>query len=183
MGEKTNHRRKFLGAVATTTAAGAAMPQQWLKPVINSVVIPVHAQTSQLLCSTGPLTIDDSGNSPFGLNDSIAIIFDGDTCRLEEIEDDDCGGTCDPDTMLVVDNDSDNPPSGNFDLNSPFGTNWDDTPDVDDLPAGTHEFTKTRVGGANNGSSYTVRFTVSFGTGAGSQETSMTVSDVQFFPA
>jgi len=49
--KKTN-RRKFLGAAAVSTAAGFTIPKKWVRPVVESVVLPAHAQTS---------TVDTSG--------------------------------------------------------------------------------------------------------------------------
>lgn len=42
-----NKRRKFLaGVTASAAAAGVASGGKWVKPVVDSVVLPVHAQTS-----------------------------------------------------------------------------------------------------------------------------------------
>ena len=40
------NRRKLLGSLAVVGGVGA-MPSSWVKPVINSVILPAHAQTSE----------------------------------------------------------------------------------------------------------------------------------------
>jgi len=42
----TNKRRKFLAGITTGAAAGMVSNGNWVKPVVDSVVLPVHAQTS-----------------------------------------------------------------------------------------------------------------------------------------
>lgn len=49
------HRRRFLGASAATLATGAAIPKTWVKPVVDSVLLPAHAQTSG--CQSTKLTV------------------------------------------------------------------------------------------------------------------------------
>lgn len=50
--KSTNKRRKFLAGMTTgAAAAGVASSGNWIKPVVDSVVLPAHAQTSGL--STG----------------------------------------------------------------------------------------------------------------------------------
>lgn len=166
-------RRKLLKSIAAGSGAivaGKSLPESWSRPVVDSVMLPAHAQTSETgpLCSTGPLTIT---NTSYG----IVIIFDGISCSLAEYAETDCsfGVGCDPDTMLFVDFDT-----NNFDLPPPYGSNWDGTPDVNDLGPGVYSFTKTRTGGGNTGD-YTVTFTVSF-TGSSGSYSDMTVSNVSF---
>lgn len=56
MTDKTIIRRKLLKSLAAGTgaaAAGNAMPESWTKPVLDTVVLPSHARTT-----------DDSGSSP-----------------------------------------------------------------------------------------------------------------------
>ena len=62
--------------------------------------------------------------------------------------------------MLAIDNDQ-----GDFDLNAPYGSNWDATPDDNNYAPGVHSFAKTRTGGTNTVNSYTVTFTVCFADG------------------
>ena len=41
-----NNKRKMLKRIASVGAAVTIVPTSWIKPVINSVVLPAHAQTS-----------------------------------------------------------------------------------------------------------------------------------------
>ncbi|MFT5110725.1 MAG: hypothetical protein ACI8P9_000034 [Parasphingorhabdus sp.] len=41
-----SYRRKFLSATAATFSAGLVIPRQWVKPVVETVVLPAHAQTT-----------------------------------------------------------------------------------------------------------------------------------------
>lgn len=55
-------RRKVLKTMAAGSGAviaGKSMPEQWSKPMVDSVLLPVHAQTSALTCS---ITGTVSGN-------------------------------------------------------------------------------------------------------------------------
>lgn len=42
----TNKRRKFLAGITTGAAAGMVSNGNWVKPVVDSVLLPTHAQTS-----------------------------------------------------------------------------------------------------------------------------------------
>ena len=46
-----NSRRKALKAL--TLGTGAVMASQWSKPVVESVILPAHAQTSLLIAAGG----------------------------------------------------------------------------------------------------------------------------------
>ena len=57
-------RRKILAAIGVGSAASLMLPTQWSKPIIRSVMLPAHAQTS--ICVTditvgGPLVGHSSG--------------------------------------------------------------------------------------------------------------------------
>ena len=49
------NRRKLLGSLAVVGGV-SAMPSNWVKPVINSVILPAHAQTSEPLSSASTST-------------------------------------------------------------------------------------------------------------------------------
>lgn len=46
-------RRRLLGTLVAGGAAGAALPSQWKKPVIDAVMLPAHAQTTGVLVAAG----------------------------------------------------------------------------------------------------------------------------------
>lgn len=59
-------RRKIFLSVGVTVPTLAVIPKQWSKPVIDSVLLPAHAQTSAAMCVTdssigGPLLGNPSG--------------------------------------------------------------------------------------------------------------------------
>lgn len=78
-----NSRRKFVAGVTTGTAAalGAATTGRWVKPVVDSVVLPAHAQTSGNLASSlvGRLVVtepdaDDPAYSKFSFGDGVHTV-------------------------------------------------------------------------------------------------------------
>lgn len=57
-------RRKLLTVIGVGTVASLAVPAKWSKPIIDSVVLPAHAQTSICVTDTtvgGPLIGNASG--------------------------------------------------------------------------------------------------------------------------
>ncbi|KAA3631455.1 MAG: hypothetical protein DWQ08_04830 [Proteobacteria bacterium] len=46
-------RRRLLGTLAAGGVAGATLPGQWKKPVIDAVVLPAHAQTTGTIIQAG----------------------------------------------------------------------------------------------------------------------------------
>ena len=74
------NRRKLL----TVTAVATASPL-WVKPVINAVVLPAHAQTSMCMTDTtvgGPL----AGNASGAANCQAACEFEAQTVNAELCE-------------------------------------------------------------------------------------------------
>lgn len=71
----TNNRRKLLSTVAATATASVVVSKQWVKPIIESVVLPAHAKTSN------EVIISCSGCYVFGSTNS--ILFDEDTNSFE----------------------------------------------------------------------------------------------------
>jgi hypothetical protein len=54
----TEKRRRLLKTIVTggTTAAGfSALPAEWKKPVVNTILLPAHAQTSSATTTASPL--------------------------------------------------------------------------------------------------------------------------------
>ena len=54
------NRRKVIGSLAVVGGV-SAMPTSWVKPVVNSVILPVHAQTS---ATDSPTTESEESNPP-----------------------------------------------------------------------------------------------------------------------
>lgn len=44
--QRTQDKRKTLGVIATLGVTALALPTRWQSPLINSVIVPAHAQTS-----------------------------------------------------------------------------------------------------------------------------------------
>ena len=159
-------RRKILKSIVAGSGAviaGKSLPENWTKPVVDSVTLPAHAQTSVAppqACTPDPIEVTT--------NDGIGINFDGNSCSTYI-----GSGTSDiqsADTMLYIDNDQ-----TEFDLHGPnYGANWGVGPDINNQPPGTYSYTMTRVANPNNGISYEITFTVAFSGGA------MIVSNISF---
>ena len=175
-------RRKLLKSIAAGSGAivaGKSLPENWTKPVIDSVMLPAHAQTSPpppttpappQSCNAG--SIDSTNDATEG----VVILFDGESnCSLITVSGPNGGDSGNPDEMLLIDNDLDDDGNESFDLDGPvYGANWSgDGPDVTDQPAGSYSFVRTRLTGPNAGVDFRVSFTVSF-----TQPSTMTVSGV-----
>lgn len=67
-GQKKITRRKLItttGAACGTALGANSLPEQWLKPIVNSIILPAHAQTSvgcEVSCLS-PATYCSSGDS------------------------------------------------------------------------------------------------------------------------
>ncbi len=172
--KSNDSRRKLLKSIATGSGAVVAvksLPESWGKPIVDTVLLPAHAQATQSSCSAGSIT------STSNETEGVVILFDGEsTCSLILTEFNDGGDSGNPDEILLIDNDLiDEDFKEEFDLDGPaYGANWsDDGPDEEGLPAGSYAYTRTRVGGPNDGVAFKLAFTVSF-----SGDTDMIVSNV-----
>jgi len=47
-------RRRLIGVIGVTTVAGAALPETWVKPVVDSVILPGHAMTTDVTATGVP---------------------------------------------------------------------------------------------------------------------------------
>lgn len=56
-----NNKRETLKKIASICAVATIVPSSWIKPVINSVILPVHAQTSTCLGEAFSLAINFTG--------------------------------------------------------------------------------------------------------------------------
>ena len=67
-------RRRLLKSITigtSTVFAGNALPNKWTKPLVDSVVLPIHAQTTGCPACTGPETsVTTQGTIYFALIDS-----------------------------------------------------------------------------------------------------------------
>lgn len=67
-----NNRRKTLQTIAGLGVVTAVTPSSWIKPILSSVVLPAHAQTSSIL-----ITDEDQDGPISDQNDARALAFDG----------------------------------------------------------------------------------------------------------
>ena len=156
-------RRNVLKGLAVGT------PAVWVKPIVDTAVLPAHAQSSAI-CVAGSI------NSTTDATEGVVVLFDGEsTCSLVLVSGPDGGDSGNADEMLLIDNDLTDDNAESFDLDGPaYGANWsNDGPDVTDQNAGSYSFVRTRQSGINSGVNFRVDFTVSF-----TQPDTMTVSSV-----
>jgi len=181
--------RKVLAA-SGVIAGVHFIPSGWVKPVIEKVVLPAHAQTSIVLpsCSTvvnsSPRTvtavsIDGSASDV----DGIEILFDGCNNLTMSNRDDPSGSA---DRLLFLDCDADEPDS--FDIEEATASNWQmfyhswsGGEEPSDLPAGGYSFSVQRRNGILAGRTFDVSFTVSLRgfSIAGQDAVEMTVQGLQ----
>jgi hypothetical protein len=162
-----NNRRELL---KTLTLGGGVVtlshiPTTWSRPVVESVVLPVHAQTteddqspaqsqpvSNCICagSTGNL----SGSNVTG---GISIRFDGESiCSIDD--NGEAGFNIEglfSDEILFIDIDQ----SSDADIFPGFGSNWTTEVAVSDLVDGTYSYTVTRSANPNNGVAFEITIT------------------------
>ena len=138
-------RRKLLKSIAAGSGAivaGKSLPESWSRPVVDSVMLPAHAQTSTE-ASCGPITatavefLDDD-------DDQVNVIYDGGvSCNLTISQESD---PLVADTVVALDLSATGGSAGtwvvngsgaNWNLNNPYGSG--------DLGPGPYEFTATRV--------------------------------------
>lgn len=171
---RSRERRRLLKGLAVgggLVGGSLPVPERWTRPILESVVLPAHAQvTGRLSCSAGSLTVDNSDTGGH-----IAIIYNGaSSCSLLALAGDlnQGGDSGNPDEILLLDSDGD--PVTDFDLQGPsYGANWGPGPDQDNNPAGNYSFVRQRTAPPNAGVNFRLTFTVSF---AGSN---LTISNVQ----
>ena len=84
------NRRVLLTAIGVTGATAAAVPNHWLTPLIQSVVLPAHAQTSCVTDSVvgGPLIGNPSGATTCqAACEAEAAAQNANLCAVEETQD------------------------------------------------------------------------------------------------
>lgn len=100
------NRRNALGLATLTGAAVLAVPSHWLKPVINVIDLPAHAQTSVAMCVTdltlgGPLIGNPSGASSCqAACEDIAVDQNAQLCEVREQTDSSNAVQCECDLDL-----------------------------------------------------------------------------------
>lgn len=125
--KSSESRRKLLKSIAAGSGAivaGKSLPESWSRPVVDSVMLPAHAQTSLISCSPDPLTV--VSNEPTGGTDrdAIAILFDGrTTCTLQAGDGPSDVGS--PNIIFMADTDRD---EDTWDPYTISGGNWTVTP-------------------------------------------------------
>ena len=169
-------RRKLLKSIVAGSCAIVAcksLSDRWSRPVVDSVMLPAHAQTSTdptMACTPDPITETNQ--------EAVAVIFDGISCSLiepgvENISQWNSAGGHDPDTMMMLDSTGS---SADIDTGSVNGDNWVNAPTISSVPAGTYSYTRTRSAAPNAGQSYQLTFTLAF---SGNDMTVSNVSIVQ----
>ena len=154
---------KAMAAGGTGLSAVAVVPERWIGPVVNSVLLPAHAETTDATasgtqavvpesCQHDSVTIVDAGEKG---TDDIMIIYDGATTCDIVTGDVAEGDTTPADAVIVIDSDPDDsaPIHLTWDY-SGTGTNWTMTgqsfnPADDDganNPQGNHYIDVVRVG-------------------------------------
>ncbi len=186
----TGSRRKALKSIAAGTGAvvaGKSMPESWSKPVIDSAILPAHAQTSQhIICTPSPDSIIVTNDASLGCeedNPDVAIVFDCIRCQL-------VGGcfpgasaaTDQPDALVIIDIDT-----------NEAGWEWEDTgenwqvtgnnfpagQDVDGMADGTYTLSATRAPTASGNCSVELTFRITTSnTDVPNAATTLTVDDV-----
>jgi len=83
MSEQNENRRKLLKSLAAGSGAviaGKSLPESWSKPVVDSVMLPAHAQTSPSPCTpclVAATYCAGSGNGTGGGSIDIAVSING----------------------------------------------------------------------------------------------------------
>ena len=173
--KSSESRRKLLRSIAAgsgAVVAGKSLPESWSRPIVDSVMLPAHAQTSALSCSPDPQTVVDDGSGTS--TDAIAIVFDGQTTCTLQIGDipSDIG---DPNMVLMADSDFGNLTQW-WSYN--FTSNWIQLSASFDIGGGPNSFGSQWVNITDGDAhQYRVDFTLTRPDGA-----TMTMSGVSIVP-
>lgn len=169
------NRRETLKALALSA------PAVWSIPMLTSVVLPAHAQTSSFQCTTQVCVSSDVENE----EDAVYLLSDGDTCSFVRFNCCNSGNLPNSggDRILMLDLDSGPPVNwdandeGDSDETIPIGDdNWDVEPNPgDDNDSGLYMLTATRTSGANAGNIYQIALNVTL-SGPGDGDACMDVT-------
>ena len=156
--KNTSNRRALLKIIPSAGVIGAL--EYWKKPIIQSIVIPTHAQTSNpnILCSSSITVIDNNDIQDLDL---AVLAFDPDSggCMFGSVA---CvNGVSDISGFMgnaIVGIDIGNQPVPNWDHEVMGDTNWSVTPNLgeDNTNTGFISLIATRLSGASNGVQYDV---------------------------
>ena len=113
-----NARRNLLKSITVVA------PVAWTHPVIDTVMLPAHAQISFSCGSATAIDVEPPPGGPNGQNmtDAVEVVFDCFSCAVNTVDDLD-GPSADSIAFLDVDNPGLSDPA-NFDAKSLGGDNW-----------------------------------------------------------
>ncbi len=83
-------RRKIIKGVIGTGLVSGALPNSWMKPVVNTVVLPAHAQTTETTTPAPVATITATASGPIltqSINEDSASILGEDGPNLPVVVD------------------------------------------------------------------------------------------------
>ena len=176
---ENEYRRKLLKNIAAGSGlvvAGKSLPESWTRPVVDSILLPAHAQTSPSgPLATASVTVLDAGDNP---EDEIALVLNNQG-NYQLIAD---PSSKPADTLVYFDADYD---AANWDYYQ-NGTNWPtfasswSGPSADPNPSttennllpGTYTIENTHTGG----NSFRVTFTVTISPTTANTARTMTVT-------
>ena len=140
----------MLAVSAFSAVSVSQLPVRWTRPLVNTIVLPAHAQTSGIVAATSIDAQRIPGDEPDTGTDRIQVLFDGENnLELQEYVTGDPVPDSQGNRLLVIDMDVRDGQECNgpvWDLEDPGDTNWDvSLVEEDDLSAGTYNFTATSL--------------------------------------
>ena len=171
--KSSESRRKLLKSIAAgsgAVVAGKSLPETWGRPVVDSVILPSHAQTSPMVLSC----VGTTATTPSG-EGGVLLNFDGNsTCAFFNAAG---PGDLVADTMLIIDLDQ---PSDTDIVPGP-GANWVFQGEIANVPSGTYTYTVVRAVNPNAGTAFNA--TVTFSTSGTNPNKSLTATLDNLVPA
>ena len=152
---------KSLAAGGSIVTTALVLPEKWISPVVESVLLPAHATatpTKCLSCGSATTIQTDSDECEDGTDEKIRAVFDPATgCSVETQQ----GGESTPNTILRTDSDS-SCDGTTWDTES-IGSNWDRisqnfTEGQANNPSGNYYTIVKRIAGGNVGRVFRMDF-------------------------
>jgi len=188
MNEKvtSNHRRQLLKAASVgggTYITVQSLPKSWTKPLVNSVVLPAHAQSSppQPKPTELPTTtvappvvscLGDQFSLGSGAIERIELLFDGDlTCSIGDVV---SGGQSMVTIRRVQDSDSV--------VSLGNGSDWVHQSGSIHVAPGTYTYNVVRAVAPNQGKTFAATITISASGSGSSFEITVTVDNLVALP-